>query len=66
MKIFMNRIIYILLVITVKSGSHMLPIYICDVATGTASATSQTNENMHCWQLEPSQSFTAGMPAKLN
>ena len=37
-----------------------------DVATGTASAASQTNENMHRRQLEPSQSFTAGMPAKLN
>ena len=39
---------------------------IYNVATSTASATSQTNENVHRRQLEPSQSFTAGMPAKLN
>ena len=39
---------------------------ICDVAAGTAWATSRTNENMRRRQLEPSQSSTAGMPAKLN
>ena len=39
---------------------------ICDVAAGTAWATSRTNENMRLRQLEPSQSSTAGMPAKLN
>ena len=37
---------------------------ICNVAAGTT--TSRTNENMRCRQLEPSQSFTAGMAAKLN
>ena len=37
-----------------------------DVAAGTAWDTSRTNENMRRRQLEPSQSFTAGMPAKLN
>ena len=38
----------------------------CDVAAGTAWTTSRTNENMRRRQLEPSQSFTAAMPAKLN
>ena len=37
-----------------------------DVAAGTAWATSRTNENMRRRQPEPSQSFTAGMPTKLN
>ena len=37
---------------------------ICNVAVGTT--TSRTNDNMRCRQLEPSQSFTAGMAAKLN
>ena len=37
-----------------------------DVSAGTAGDTSRTNENMRRRQLEPSQSFTAGMPAKLN
>ena len=32
----------------------------------TAWATSRTNKNMRRRQLEPSQSFTAGMPTKLN
>ena len=40
--------------------------YISDVADSTAWDTSRTNENMRHRQLEPSQSFTAGMPAKLN
>ena len=35
-------------------------------AAGTALDTSRTNQNMRCWQLEPSQSSNAGMPAKLN
>ena len=39
---------------------------ICDVTAGTALDTSRTNENMRRRQLEPSQSSTAGMPAKLN
>ena len=39
-------------------GSH--------VAAGTVWATTRTNENMRRRQLEPSQSFTAGMPAKMN
>ena len=39
-------------------GSH--------VAAGTVWATTRTNQNMRRRQLEPSQSFTAGMPAKLN
>ena len=39
---------------------------ICDVAASTAWDTSRTNKNMRPRQLEPSQSFTAGMPAKLN
>ena len=39
---------------------------ICDVAVGIAWYTSRTNENMRRRQLEPSQSFTAGMSAKLN
>ena len=39
---------------------------ICDVAAGTACDTSRTNENMRRGQLEPLQSSTAGMPAKLN
>ena len=39
---------------------------ICDVAASTAWDTSRTNENMRRRQLEPSQSFTAAMPAKLN
>ena len=38
----------------------------CDVAAGTAWATSRTSENMHRQQLGTPQSFTAGMPAKLN
>ena len=38
----------------------------CIVAASAAWATSWTNENMHRWQLESSQSFTAGMPAKFN
>ena len=37
-----------------------------DVAAGTAWVTSRTNENMRRRQPEPSQSFTAGMPTKLN
>ena len=37
-----------------------------DVAAGTAGDTSRTNENMRRRQPEPSQSFTAGMPANLN
>ena len=44
----------------------MRPMYPCNVAAGTVWATSRTNENMRRQQLEPSQSFTAGMPAKLN
>ena len=44
----------------------MRPMYPCNVAAGTVCATSRTNENMRRQQLEPSQSFTAGMPAKLN
>ena len=43
----------------------MLPIYLWRT-TGTASATSHKNENMCHRQVEPFQSFTAGMPAKLN
>ena len=39
-------------------GSH--------VTASTVWATTRTNENMRRRQLEPSQSFTAGMPAKLN
>ena len=35
-------------------------------AAGTTLDTSRTNQSMRCWQLEPSQSSTAGMPAKLN
>ena len=39
---------------------------ICDVAVGIAwTGTSRTNENMRRRQLEPSQSSTAGIPAKL-
>ena len=38
---------------------------ICDVAAGTAWATSRSNGNMRRRQLEPSQNSTAGMPAKL-
>ena len=37
-----------------------------DVAAGTAWATSRTNENMRRQPLEPSQSFTAVIPPKLN
>ena len=37
---------------------------ICDVAAGAAWDISRTNENMRRRQLEPSQSSTAGMPAK--
>ena len=37
-----------------------------DVAAGTAWDTSRTNENMRPRQLKPSQSFIAGMPARLN
>ena len=37
-----------------------------DVAAGTAWVTSRTNENMRRRQPEPSQSFTAGMPAELH
>ena len=44
----------------------MRPMYPCNVAAGTVWATSRTNEYMRHRQLEPSQSFTAGMPAKLN
>ena len=40
--------------------------YICDIAAGTGGDTSRTNENIRHQQLEPSQSSTAGMPAKLN
>ena len=39
---------------------------IFEVAAGTTWATSRTNENMRRRQLEQSQSFTAGTPAKLN
>ena len=39
---------------------------ICEVAAGTTWATSRTNENMCHQHLEPSQSFTASMPAKFN
>lgn len=39
---------------------------ICDVAAGTAWATSWMNENMHRRQLEPSQRFTTDIPSKLN
>ena len=39
---------------------------ICDVAAGTTCDTSRRNENRRRRQLEPSQSSTAGMPAKLN
>ena len=42
-----------------EPGSHMPPVR-------TAWDTSRTNQNMRCQQLEPSQSSTAGMPAKLN
>ena len=35
-------------------------------AAGTTWATSQTNENMRRQLQESSQSFTAGMPPKLN
>ena len=38
----------------------------CDVAAGSTWTTSRSNENMRRRQLGPSQSFTAGMPAKLN
>ena len=58
------------LIYCVKPRSHIPPIYchicICDVAASTAWATSWMNKNMCHWQLEPSQSFTAGMPSKLN
>ena len=36
------------------------------VTAGAAWATSRTNENMRRRQFEPSQGFTAGIPAKLN
>ena len=39
---------------------------ICEVATSTTWAISRTNENMRHQWLEPSQSFTASMPAKFN
>ena len=39
---------------------------ICEVATSTNWAISRTNENMRHQWLEPSQSFTASMPAKFN
>ena len=39
---------------------------ICEVAAGTTRATFRTNENVRRWHPEPSQSFTAGMPVKLN
>ena len=51
--------IYFSLVLIYRRGA-------CDVAAGTAWDTSRTNENMRRRQLEPSQSFTAGMPANLN
>ena len=38
---------------------------ICDVTAGTSWDSSRTNENIRCRQLEPSQSSTADMPAKL-
>jgi len=44
----------------------MRPMYPCNVAAGTVWATSWTNRYMCRRQLEPSQSFTTGMPAKLN
>ena len=44
----------------------MWPMYPCNVAAGTVWATSRTNEYLRRRQLEPSQSFTAGMPTKLN
>ena len=39
---------------------------ICDIATGTAWDTFQTNENLRHQQLAPPQSSTNGIPAKLN
>ena len=51
--------IYFSLVLIYRRGA-------CDVAAGTAWDTSRTNENMRRRQPEPSQSFTAGMPANLN
>ena len=45
----------------------MRPMYPVNVAAGTVWDTSRgTNEYMRHRQLEPSRSFTAGMPAKLN
>ena len=38
----------------------------CDVATSTAWDTFLTYENMCCRQQQPSQAFTADVPAKLN
>ena len=51
--------IYFSLVLIYRRGA-------CDVAAGTAWDTSRTNENMRRRQPEPSQSFTACMPANLN
>ena len=50
----------------IKTGSHMPPMYLRRSRQYPAWDTSRTNENMRRRQLEPSQSFTAGMPAKLN
>ena len=50
-----------------KPGSHMPPMYLWSSRCyHLAWATFRTNENMRLRQLEPSQSFTVGMPAKLN
>jgi len=37
----------------------------CDIAAGTAWDTVPTDENIRRWQQQPSQAFTADVPAKL-
>ena len=48
-----------------QSGSHMPPMYLRQPPV-PPGILSRMNEKMRRRQLEPSQSSTAGMPAKLN
>ena len=70
-----NRMCYALLsfrwkLVACDGGKYSLVLIccrcICEVTADTAWTTSRTNENMRRRQLDPSQNFTAGMPAKLN
>ena len=51
----------------IKPGSHMPPMYLRrNRRYRLGHFSDRLNENMRRRQLEPSQSFTADMPAKLN